>query len=135
MNGPSFIAGMGIVSAIGNDLHTNLNSLCEEKTGIAVMKWLSSEHQGELPVGEVKFGNAELAEATGLSSKLPRTALLSCLAAREALQDAGWEKDNTLRTGFISANTVGGMDKTENFFKLFSKNTAAGKLAEVVYHE
>jgi 3-oxoacyl-(acyl-carrier-protein) synthase len=135
MNGPPFIAGMGIVSAIGNDLHTNFNSLCEEKAGIGEMQWLSSIHQGELPVGEVKLSNAELAVATGLSSKLPRTALLSCLAAREALQDAGWKKDNTLRTGFISANTVGGMDKTEKFFNLFSKNKAAGKLVEVVYHE
>jgi 3-oxoacyl-[acyl-carrier-protein] synthase-1 len=135
MNGPSFIAGMGIVSAIGNDLHTNFNSLCEEKAGIGEMQWLSSIHRGELPVGEVKSGNTELAAATGLSSKLPRTALLSCLAAREALQDAGWEKGNALRTGFISANTVGGMDKTENFFKLFSKNTVAGKLIDVVNHE
>src|SRR5450432_725987 len=135
MNGPPFIAGMGIVSAIGNDLHTNFNSLCEEKAGIGEMQWLSSIHQWELPVGEVKLSNAELAVATGLSSKLPRTALLSCLAAREALQDAGWKKDNTLRTGFISANTVGGMDKTEKFFNLFSKNKAAGKLVEVVYHE
>ena len=88
-----------------------------------------------LPVGEVKFSNTELAAATGLSARLPRTALLSCMAAKEALIHAGWEKENTLRTGFISANTVGGMDKTEDFFKLYSKNPAAGKLAEVVYHE
>ena len=90
---------------------------------------------GELPVGEVKLSNAELAGITGLSAKLPRTALLSCMAAKETLIDAGWEKENALRTGFISANTVGGMDKTENFFKLFSKNPAAGKLADVVHHE
>lgn len=135
MSAPCFIAGMGIVSAIGNDLHTNFKSLCEENAGIGEMKWLSSALRGELPVGEVKCSNAELSAATGLSSELPRTALLSCLAAREALQDAGWQKNNSMRTGFISANTVGGMDKTEDFFKLFSKNTAAGKLADVVNHE
>jgi 3-oxoacyl-(acyl-carrier-protein) synthase len=135
MNGPSFIAGMGIVSAIGDDLPANFNSLCGERAGIGPMQWLPSIHQDEFPVGEVKHSNTELAVVTGLSSKLPRTALLSCLAAREALQDAGWEKGNTLRTGFISANTVGGMDKTENFFKLFSKNTASGKLIDVVNHE
>ena len=44
-------------------------------------------------------------------------------------------KDNGLRTGFISANTVGGMDKTENFFRLFSKDPSAGRLADVVHHE
>jgi 3-oxoacyl-(acyl-carrier-protein) synthase len=135
MNVPSFVAGMGIVSAIGSDLRTNLDSLCEEKTGIGTMQWLSSVRHRALPVGEVKFSNAELANITGLSARLPRTALLSCMAAKETLINAGWEKGNTLRTGFISANTVGGMDKTEDFFKLFSKNADAGKLVDVVYHE
>jgi 3-oxoacyl-(acyl-carrier-protein) synthase len=135
MSGQTFIAGLGIVSAIGNDLHSNFQSLCEEKAGIGEMQWLSSTHREELPVGEVKCSNAALAETAGLSSKLPRTALLSSIAAREALLDAGWKKNHSLRTGFISANTVGGMDKTENFFKLFSKNIKSGKLADVVYHE
>lgn len=135
MNMPPFVAGMGIVSAIGNDLPANLDSLCAERAGIGTMQWLSSAHHRELPVGEVKLSNAELAAITGLSARLPRTALLSCMAAMETLKNAGWEKENKLRTGFISANTVGGMDKTESFFKLFSKNKSAGKLADVVYHE
>ncbi|HEX3078970.1 MAG TPA: beta-ketoacyl-[acyl-carrier-protein] synthase family protein, partial [Puia sp.] len=135
MNFPSFIAGMGIVSAIGSDVQTNLDSLCNEKTGIGAMQWLSSVRHRALPVGEVKLSNAELSAVTGLSARLPRTALLSCMAAKETLINAGWEKENMLRTGFISANTVGGMDKTENFYKLFSKNAATGKLADVVNHE
>src|ERR1700676_1352715 len=135
MSAQPCIAGMGVVSAIGNDLRTNFQSLCAEKAGIGEMTWLQSANQAELPVGEVKYSNEELVAATGFSSKLPRTAFLSSLAAREALLDAGWVKNNPLRTGFISANTVGGMDKTENFFKLFSGNKTAGKLADVVYHE
>jgi 3-oxoacyl-[acyl-carrier-protein] synthase-1 len=135
MNVPPFVAGMGIVSAIGNDLPANLDSLCEKRAGIGAMHWLTSAHHRELPVGEVKLTNEELAGITGLSPRLPRTALLSCMAAIETLKNAGWEKKTGLRTGFISANTVGGMDKTENFFKLFSKNREAGKLADVVHHE
>src|ERR1700750_3433178 len=135
INLPPFVAGMGIVSAIGSDVQTNLDSLCNEKTGIGTMQWLSSARHRALPVGEVKLSNTELAAITGLSARLPRTALLSCMAAKETLINAGWEKENKLRTGFISANTVGGMDRTENFYKLFSKNAAAGKLADVVYHE
>ena len=135
MNVPSFVAGMGIVSAIGSDVQSNLDSLCEEKTGIGTMQWLSTARHQALPVGEVKLSNTELAAITGLSARLPRTALLSCMAAKETLTSAGWKNDNALRTGFISANTVGGMDKTENFYKLFSKNPAAGKLADVVHHE
>jgi 3-oxoacyl-(acyl-carrier-protein) synthase len=130
-----FIAGMGIVSSIGNDLPSNFKSLCEQKAGIGSMQWLSSVHKNELPVGEVKCSNEALAAAAGLSNKLPRTALLSCVAAREALQDAGWNKAMASRTGFISANTVGGMDKTERFFEQFSKNATSGKLSDVVNHE
>ena len=135
MSGQTFIAGMGIVSSIGNGLLANLQSLSNEKAGIGEMKWLQSVHKGELPVGEVKLSNEDLAAACGLSPNLPRTALLSCIAAYEAILDSGWEKALSPRTGFISANTVGGMDKTENFFKLFSKNNAAGKLAGVIHHE
>ena len=135
MSSQTFVAGMGIVSAIGNGLLANLQSLSNEKAGIGKMKFLQSVHGGELPVGEVKFSNVELAKICGLSSNLPRTALLSSIAAYEALLDAGWDKSFSPRTGFISANTVGGMDKTENFFKLFSKNSSAGKLADVVNHE
>jgi len=135
MNTPVFIAGMGIISAIGNDLQTNLQSLIASETGIGKMHWLQSEHQSELPVAEVKCSNESLAEKTGLSFQLPRTALISAVAAREALKNAGWEKNNSLRTGFISANTVGGMDKTEDFFKPFIKDNAKGKLIDVVHHE
>jgi 3-oxoacyl-(acyl-carrier-protein) synthase len=135
MSSHTFIAGMGIVSAIGNGLLANLQSLSNEKAGIGEMKWLQSIHKGELPVGEVKSSNEDLASACGLPVHLPRTALLSYVAAYEALLDAGWEKNLSSRTGFISANTVGGMDKTENFFKLFSKNNSEGKLIDVVHHE
>ena len=76
------------------------------------MQLLSSIYQDELPVGEIKCSNEELSAAVNLSPKLPRTALLSAIAARESLTDAGWTKRLSPRTGFISANTVGGMDKT-----------------------
>ena len=135
MNSPVFIAGMGIITSIGKGLHENLLSLEAEKSGIGEMEWLQSQHQPELPVGEVKFSNQSLAAFSGLSVRLPRTALLSAVAAREAMQDAGWKKNISLRSGFISANTVGGMDLTENFFKVFSKEPSAGRLRDVINHE
>jgi 3-oxoacyl-[acyl-carrier-protein] synthase I len=135
MSAPVFIAGLGIITSIGNNLQANLRSLGDEKSGITKMQLLSSIHQDDLPVGEIKCTNEELSVALNLSPKLPRTALLSAVAARECLTDAGWNKNLSPRTGFISANTVGGMDKTENFFTLYSKNAAAGRLADVVYHE
>ena len=44
--------------------------------------------------------------------------MLSLIAAREALDDAGLN-DRSLRIGFVSANTVGGMDRSEKFFADF----------------
>jgi hypothetical protein len=41
MSSQTFVAGMGIVSAIGNGLLANLQSLSNERTGISEMKWLS----------------------------------------------------------------------------------------------
>jgi 3-oxoacyl-(acyl-carrier-protein) synthase len=135
MSAPVFVAGLGIISAIGNNLSENLESLILEKTGISRMEWLDSVHRPDLPVAEVKFSNDRLAAQTGISAKSPRTALLSAIAAGEALENAGWNKSLAERTGFISANTVGGMDKTEHFFKSFAKNPSSGKLVDVVHHE
>jgi 3-oxoacyl-[acyl-carrier-protein] synthase-1 len=135
MSAPVFIAGLGIITSIGNNLQANLRSLEDEISGITKMQLLSSIYQDDLPVGEIKCSNEELSVAVNLSPKLPRTALLSAVAARESLTNAGWTKSLSPRTGFISANTVGGMDKTEKFFKRYSKNASAGRLADVVYHE
>jgi 3-oxoacyl-(acyl-carrier-protein) synthase len=135
MSEPVFITGLGMITSIGNNLSENLKSLNNGISGIGTMHWLRSAHQAELPVGEVKYSNEELAAISGLSPGLPRTALLSAVASKQALLDAGWDNLHSMRTGFISANTVGGMDKTEKFFKLFSKNESTGKLADVVHHE
>ena len=135
MSRPVFVAGMGIISSIGNDLDENLDALIAGETGISEMKWLHSVHQGDLPVGEVKKSNTALAVESGMHASLPRTVLLSCIAAKEALRKAGWQAGNSERTGFISANTVGGMDKTDNFFKSYAGKTSGGRLADVVHHE
>ncbi len=135
MSARVFVAGMGVISAIGKNVSENLHSLLAEEAGIGEMKWLRSVHDKELPVAEVKCNNETLALMGGLSAMLPRTALLSAVAAQEALQDAGWQKNNSLRTGFVSANTVGGMDKTEHFFKSFTHDKSGGKLSDIVHHE
>ncbi|CAN5773312.1 beta-ketoacyl-[acyl-carrier-protein] synthase family protein [soil metagenome] len=130
-----YIAGLGIISAIGNNLSDCLASLKQYKDGIGTMQHLASVHQDELPVAEVKLSNEQLADVCGLPSHISRTALLSAVAAAEALQDAGIDQIPGLRTGFISANTTGGMDKTEEFYESFVLNSASGRLRKVVHHE
>ena len=51
------------------------------------------------------------------------------------MNNAGIENIAAFRTGFISANTVGGMDKTENFFTEFLSDNQKGRLRDVVHHE
>ena len=135
MNEQVFIAGKGIVSAIGNNVAECLDALQNERAGMGTMHYLDSVHRQRLPVAEVKLNNDDLAKLAGLPNIKSRTALLSLVAAKEALADAGIEELKDLRTGFISATSVGGMDKTENFFTEFLSDNSKGKLRDVVNHE
>jgi len=135
MNAPVFVAGTGIISAIGNNVAECLDALENGRAGMGDMNLLDSVHKNRLPVAEVKLSNAELAKLAGLSKIKSRTALLSLIAAKEALANAGIENLKLLRCGFISANSVGGMDKTENFFNEFVADNNKGRLRDVINHE
>src|SRR5690606_25754988 len=135
MSIPVFIAGAGVISAIGNNTSENLAALENEAAGMGEMSYLHSVHRHTLPVAEVKRSNAELAELAGMPAHISRTALLSAVAAKEALRDAAIENFSELRAGFISANTVGGMDKTEDFFPGFLSDPYKGRLRNIVHHE
>lgn len=116
------ITGEGIVSAIGNDKESVLQSLKDKKTGIGRMKYLHSVHD-ELPVGEVKMSNDEMKSILGFSedAHISRTVLMGILAVRQALSDGNvrsiFQKKKGLRVVLISGTTVGGMDLTEKFYK------------------
>jgi len=130
-----YVAGAGVVSAIGNNAANCLLSLENSEAGIGAITSLETTHKNILPVAAVKLDNRELAAATGLSQTVSRTALLAMMAAKEAWNDAGIAQFAGLRTGFISANSVGGMDKTESFFSAFLNNRNSGRLKDVVHHE
>lgn len=136
---PVAIAGMGVISAIGRNVTECLASFEKEAAGMGEITGLETVHRGQLPVAEVKADNKTLAqwvggEGHGLAS-VSRTALLSLIAAREALERAAIPDRARWRTGFISANTVGGMDRTENFYPQFLENSQHGRLRDVVLHE
>jgi 3-oxoacyl-[acyl-carrier-protein] synthase-1 len=147
---PVFIAGAGVISAIGLGKANCLEALTGGRAGIGDMHRLDSIYKGQLPVAEVPYDNGELAAIAGLSPGVSRTALLSVIAAREALEDANLtgaggsgiagsgiagHKAGKWRTGFISANSVGGMDKTEAFYPAFLSDPKRGRLRDVVNHE
>jgi len=130
-----FVAGVGVISAIGKNVAECLDSLENSQAGMGDMIYLDSVHQQKIPVAEVKMSNDDLARISGLSKTKSRTALLSVIAAKEALNNSGIENIGALRTGFISANSVGGMDKTEKFFADFFFDNQKGRLRDVVHYE
>ena len=112
------ITGMGIISAIGKNVEENFDSLIHQKHGLSRLKNFDSIHKNEIFVGEIKLSNDELATFLNLSpdNNFSRTAMLGLIAVKEALQNAGIENVNEVRTGLISSTSVGGMDRTENYF-------------------
>jgi 3-oxoacyl-[acyl-carrier-protein] synthase-1 len=128
----AFIAGSGIVTSIGAHVAANLTSLKNGRAGISMPEILQTVHA--LPVGEIKKSNEMLAATLGITQAIPRTALLSIAAAKEAWQPFSG-KTTGLRIGFIGANTVGGMDLTEHFYKTFKTDNTTGDLNQVKYHE
>lgn len=129
-----FIAGKGVISAIGNNVQETLASFRNQRSGVGKITILQTNYAATLPAAEVKLTNEELCELSGISSD-SRTALLSMIAAREAMKDAEIPDFKNWRTGFISANTVGGMDITESIFKYYLEDNATPKLAETSRHD
>ncbi|MES2331832.1 MAG: beta-ketoacyl-[acyl-carrier-protein] synthase family protein [Bacteroidota bacterium] len=135
MSSGVLIAGVGAITSIGNNISECLAALEAGRPGMNPIHYLETIYRDEIPVAEVKLSNEELALRSGLPSHISRTALLSSIAAKEALADAGIENFSSLRTGFISANSVGGIDKTEHFYVDFIGDKLKGKLRDVVHHE
>jgi 3-oxoacyl-(acyl-carrier-protein) synthase len=135
MSAPVYIAGLGVISAIGNNVQEHLAAFKNDAAGMGNITHFETVHKGVLPVAEVKMTNHELAEKAGMPLDASRTTLLSLLAAREALADAAIPDSTDLRMAFVSANTVGGMDRSEDFFVEFLKDDNKGKLRNVYDHE
>lgn len=120
---------MGIISAIGTSLEANKNSLLSSVSGIGNLTHITSKHTAHIKVGEISFSNEDLIKKLQLPSdnNFTRTALLGCIAAKEAVLNANIPDIKEFRTGFISATSVGGMDMTENYLKTFQTDPETQK--------
>lgn len=132
-----FVTGIGIISSIGKDCSETLLSIIEGRGGQTAVKHVNSALAKSFPLCEVPFSNDELAVMAGVSSDEFRTrcSLLSAVAALEAAKNAGIRKNDGISTGLICGTTVGGMDRSEIFYKEFSKDPAAGDLNDVKCHD
>jgi 3-oxoacyl-[acyl-carrier-protein] synthase-1 len=137
MSSRIFVTGVGIISSIGCNIDEVLASVIEKRSGISEITVLDTIHKGSIPVCEVKRTNKELAEMAGIgkTDRYTRTALLGIIAARQAANHAGLKPNTVLRTGLISATSVGGMDRSEYFYSFFMKDPGKGRLRDVINHD
>ena len=117
------ITGMGIVSALGENKYETEDKLLKEKSGIGRLVYLNSIHK-EIPVGMVKIPDQKLKSKVGIDQNtiIARTTLLGILASREAIIQAKLLGAGYKKIGFISGTTVGGMEKSEQFYLDFLHN-------------
>jgi 3-oxoacyl-(acyl-carrier-protein) synthase len=117
MPGKVYITGLGIISAIGDNVESNLLSLRKGKSGIGKIKFIHTRHADVISAGEVPYSDKQLHQKISAEETLSRTSLLGLIAAEEAYCDAGLNKsDSDYRTAIVSATSVGGMGIAENHF-------------------
>lgn len=129
------ITGVGLISAVGNNVAECLDAFEKHQSGIQPIQYLPTIHAGEINVAEVKLTNEALAQSTGLSDKLSRSILLSYTAVKEAIKELPDHFSDKYKVGFFSGTTVGGMDKTENFFEDYVRDELAGDINLVKHHD
>ncbi len=117
------VTGMGIISALGAGKEKTLLALQDGVSGIGQIQYLQTMHK-EFPVGEVKYSEEELRRILEIPDKeiSTRTSLLGMMALKEALKDAQLQDRKNLRVAFISGTTVGGMEKSEQYYMDFLEN-------------
>lgn len=132
-----FVTGIGIISSIGLNKEESASALMESRSGIGSISMLETRYKDEIPAAEVHATSnilKEIAEVNSLSA-ISRTALLGIIAAKQALSDANINDMNEFRTGLISATTVGGMDRSERFYREYIKNSSSGRLRDIITHD
>lgn len=128
------ITGIGVISSIGNSVEENLASLKSAKTGIAKIQHFKHLRKPYLG-GQVSLSDQELKSKLNISSDriVPRSSLLSMVAAKQAWGENS--EHNELRTGIISATSIGGMELSEQFYFDLKDQNNWSKLAHLAVHD
>ncbi|MBI2257944.1 MAG: beta-ketoacyl-[acyl-carrier-protein] synthase family protein [Flavobacteriia bacterium] len=120
MSGSIVVSGIGIISAIGNNIEEIHFSLKNGICGIKRAQILKSKYKENFLFGEIPFSNQELIKkySLSLSEDYTRTDILAEIAFQQAFQDAGWSHEciQSNKTCFISSSTVGGMSEIDELY-------------------
>lgn len=112
------VTGIGIVSALGNNVQENHQGLIAGKNALSRLELFPTKYAETRYFGEVKRTDEFLRNELGLTDKgISRTSLLALKAMREAVVDSILKNKElaTSDTAVIGANTVGGMCHTSEF--------------------
>ncbi len=140
MNNEVVVTGIGVVSALGIGVDSQISCLTKRESGIGDLSLFNTIHQAK--VGEVKYSNEQMADMLNLPKDkvYSRTTLLGMLAASEAFKDSSLGElkkgaNSGFKIGLISATSVGGMDVSENFYKVYRTNNTKGRLRDLIGHD
>ena len=116
------ITGMGLISAIGDSVKENRDSLINERTGIGHIRFYHTAHAGKLPTAEVKHSTEILSKKILRipDPAITRTGLFALHAVEEAIHDSALTKEELSSgdTALVGATTVGGMYSPMNFLAM-----------------
>ncbi len=119
------VTGMGIISALGCGVEATADALLRERSGVGKMTYLRTKH-ADIPVGEVPFSDRQLRDLLNISDDfaITRTSLLGRAALNEAVAMAHLDvaSETADSIAFLSGTTVGGMEKSEQFYHDFLEN-------------
>ena len=111
---------MGLISAIGDSVAENRDSLQFERSGIDQIQFYKTAYAGRLPTAEVKHSTEDLNKKIfgKPNPSITRTSLLALHAADEAIRDSGLTADQlaSTDTALVGATTVGGMCLTDEIY-------------------
>lgn len=114
-----FVTGIGIISAVGNNVQENRDALINKRCGISSLSLFATKYAGLRPCGEIKIPTEQLQQQLNAYEKgVTRSSLLALYAFNEAVKDAGItaQQLSSRDTALIGASTVGGMCLTDELY-------------------
>src|SRR5450755_30587 len=111
---------MGLISAIGDSVEENRDSLQHERSGIGHIRFYQTAYAGKLPTAEIRRSTEELNKKIfgSINPSITRTSLFALHAAAEAIHDSGLTPHElaSSETALVGATTVGGMCLTDELY-------------------
>lgn len=128
------ITGLGTISAAGKNVAESLANLKSSKSNITLIDGIDHMRKPFLG-GQVKINDSQLKTALGINDleRVPRSTLLSLTAAKEAWADQ--RINSEIRTGIISATSIGGMEMSEQFYFDYLQKNDLTKIQNLAVHD